>query len=161
MKTKILVLTMLLFCSAAGFSQKKTDANIVGHIVNKETDEHIPYLNVVLKGTTIGTATDATGHYFLKNLPEGDFTLLVSGIGYKTAEKQVTCVANKTLEINFEIEEDAVQLDGVVVSANRNEVNRTEAPTIVNILSPKLFETTNSVCLSQGLNFSAGHTDRN
>ncbi len=156
MKTKILVLTMLLFCSAAGFSQKKTDANIVGHIVNKETDEHIPYLNVVLKGTTIGTATDATGHYFLKNLPEGDFTLLVSGIGYKTAEKQVTCVANKTLEINFEIEEDAVQLDGVVVSANRNEVNRTEAPTIVNILSPKLFETTNSVCLSQGLNFQPG-----
>lgn len=145
---------MMLFYSIAGFSQKKTDANIIGDV--KCNGEHIPYINIVLKGTTIGTSTDATGHYFFKNLPEGDFTLLVSGIGYKTAEKQVPCVANKTLEINFEVEEDAVQLDGVVVSANRNEVNRTEAPTIVNIISPKLFETTNSVCLSQGLNFQPG-----
>ena len=154
MKTEILVFAMMLFYSIASFSQKTTDANIIGDV--KCNGEHIPYINVVLKGTTIGTATDATGHYFLKNLPEGDFTLLVSGIGSKTAEKKVTCVANKTLEINFEIEEDAVQLDGVVVSASRNEVNRTEAPTIVNILSPKLFETTNSVCLSQGLNFQPG-----
>ncbi|NMC61251.1 MAG: TonB-dependent receptor, partial [Candidatus Methanofastidiosa archaeon] len=49
-----------------------------------------------------------------------------------------------------------IQLESVVVSANRNEVNRKEAPTIVNIISPKLFENTNSVCLAQGLNFQPG-----
>ena len=33
------------------------------------------YITMALKGTTIGTVTDATGHYFLKNLPEGNFVL--------------------------------------------------------------------------------------
>jgi len=47
-------------------------------------------------------------------------------------------------------------LESVVVSANRNETNRKEAPTIVNIISPKIFENTNSVCLAQGLNFQPG-----
>ena len=60
---------------------KSTDANIVGHVIEKSTREHLPYMTVSLKGTTIGTMTDATGHYFLKNLPEGEFTLSVSAVG--------------------------------------------------------------------------------
>ena len=54
---------------------RKSDANIVGHILDKNTKEHLPYITVALKSTTIGTVTDATGHYFLKNLPEGNFVL--------------------------------------------------------------------------------------
>ena len=44
----------------------KTDANLTGHVINKNTGEHIPFFTVSLKGTTLGTATDETGHYFLK-----------------------------------------------------------------------------------------------
>ncbi len=150
------VLIILLSCSIAGFTQKKTDANINGHVINQGSKEHVPYINVSIKGTTIGTATDATGHYFLRNLPIGKFTIVVSGVGFKSEEKEITIVADKTTEINFEIKEDAVQLEGIVVSANRNEVNRKEAPTIVNLITPKLFENTNSVCLAQGLNYQPG-----
>jgi outer membrane receptor for ferrienterochelin and colicins len=156
MKKNIWVLIILLFCSIAGFAQKKTDANINGHVINKISKEHIPFINVSIKGTTIGTATDATGHYYLRNLPVGEYTIAVSGVGYKTIEQQIKLFAGKTIEINFEIEEDQIQLDGVVISANRNETNRKEAPTIVNIISPKVFENTNSVCLAQGLNFQPG-----
>ncbi|OQC36277.1 MAG: Colicin I receptor precursor [Bacteroidetes bacterium ADurb.Bin041] len=154
MKRILWVFSIIFLIPVVGFSQKKTDANIVGDVKCK--GEHIPYVNIALKGTTIGTATDATGHYFLKNLPEGNFILVASSIGYKPAEKQITLSSGKTIEINFDIEEDAVQLESVVVSANRNEVNRKEAPTIVNIISPKVFENTNSVCLAQGLNFQPG-----
>ncbi|GAE15841.1 TonB-dependent receptor [Bacteroides pyogenes JCM 6292] len=91
---------------------KKSDANIVGHVLDKNTKEHLPYITVTLKGTTIGTVTDATGHYFLKNLPEGNFVLEVSSIGYKTVTRNVTLKKGKTLEEDFEIEEDAVALDG-------------------------------------------------
>lgn len=69
---------------------RKSDANIVGHILDKNTKEHLPYITVALKGTTIGTVTDATGHYFLKNLPEGNFVLEVSSVGYKTVRRNVT-----------------------------------------------------------------------
>ena len=92
--------------------------------------------------TTIGTATDATGHYYLKNLPEGAFTVVMKTMGYKTVETPVTLKKGKTLEINFEAEEEALSLDGVVVSANRNETTRRMAPSLVNVLDSKMFETT-------------------
>ncbi len=50
----------------------KSDANIIGHVLDKSTKEHLSFISVSLKGTTIGTMTDASGHYFLKNLPEGE-----------------------------------------------------------------------------------------
>ncbi len=146
----------MLSCSIAGFTQQKTDANINGHVINQSNKEHIPFINVSIKGTTIGTVTDATGHYFLVNLPVGKLTIVASGIGYKSEEKEVTLVSGETIEVNFELEEDQIQLESVVVSASKYEVNRKEAPIIVNIITPKLFETTNSVCLAQGLNFQPG-----
>ena len=45
----------------------------------------------------------------------------VSAVGYKTVSRKVTLRKGKTLEENFEIEEDLIALDGVVVSANRSE----------------------------------------
>ena len=133
-----------------------TDANIIGHVIEKNTGEHLPYMTVALKGTTIGTMTDASGHYFLKNLPEGEFTLYVSAVGYKSQERKVMLKRGKTLEENFELEEDMVALDGVVVTANRNETARRLAPTLVKVVTPKLFDMTNSHTLSQGLVFQPG-----
>ena len=135
---------------------KDSDANIVGHVTDKHTKEHLPYITIKLKGTTIGSTTDATGHYHLVNLPEGDFIMEISSIGYKTITREVKLQKGKTLEINFEIEEDLVSLEEVVVSANRSETTRRMAPTLVNVINMKTFESTNSCNLAQGLNFQPG-----
>ena len=135
---------------------KASDANIIGHVLDKKTGEHLSYITIALKGTTIGTVTDATGHYFLKNLPEGNFVLEASSVGYKTISRNVSLRKGKTLEENFELKEDAVALDGVVVSANRSVTKRRLAPTLVNVVDMKMFENTNSPTLSQGLNFQPG-----
>lgn len=153
---RILIAALLLAFCLPVFPQAKTDANVYGHVINKETREHLPFLSISLKGTTIGTSTDGTGHYYLKNLPIGKAILLASGLGFQAKEIEIEILANTTLNIDFELIEDAVLLESVVVSANRNETNRKEAPTIVNIISPKVFESTNSVCLAQGLNFQPG-----
>ena len=75
-----------------------SDANVFGHVLDKKTGEHLPFINVLLKGTTIGTTTDNSGHYFLKNLPEGNFMMEVSSVGYKTVTRSVTLKKGKTLE---------------------------------------------------------------
>lgn len=49
------------------FELKDTDANVIGHVTDKDTKEHLSYVTILVKGTTIGTTTDDTGHYFLKN----------------------------------------------------------------------------------------------
>ena len=76
---------------------KKSDANIIGHVLDKKTKEHLPYITIALKGTTIGTVTDATGHYFLKNLPEGNFILEVSSVGYPFIRSGNSRLRNPTL----------------------------------------------------------------
>ena len=156
MKKSLWVLIVLLISSIAGFSQKKSDCHLTGHVTSKITKEYMPFVNITLKGTTIGTATDATGHYFLKNLPAGKFTFVVSYVGYKTIEREVDLISVESQDIDFELEEDPMELNTVVVSSNRNETNRKEASTIVNIISSKLFEQTNSVCIKQGLDFQPG-----
>ena len=142
--------------AAAGNPVKSTDANVYGHVVSKTTGEHMPYVTILLKGTTISTTTDNTGHYFLKNLPEGTFTIVVKFFGYKTEEKSVTIKHDITQELNFSLEADDVALDEVVVSANRNETARRLAPNLVNVITGKVFDITQSTCLAQGLNFQPG-----
>ena len=135
---------------------RESDANIIGHVLDADNKEHMEFITIVIKGTTIGTTTDISGHYFLKNLPEGEYTLEVSCIGYQTSTRKVRLVKGRTLEENFELEKDAILLDGIVVSANRNETHRREAPTLVNIADTRLYENTTSTTLAQGLNYIPG-----
>lgn len=137
-------------------TDKATDANLFGHVVDTKTGEHLPYVTIQLKGTTIGTTTDHTGHYFLKNLPEGTFTMVVKFLGYKTEERTVTVQHNTTQEVNFSLSTDDVAIDEVVVSANRNETARRLAPNLVSVVGSKVFDITQSTCLAQGLNFQPG-----
>lgn len=136
--------------------KQKTDANIVGDVKDAKTGEHMPFISILLKGTTIGTTTDATGHYFLKDLPVGEFILEARFLGYKSQEKKIVIEKGKTYEVNFELVEDNFALNEVVVSANRNETTRRTAPTLVNILNAETFARTHSVSLSEGLNFQPG-----
>ncbi len=148
------VIILLILISNTLAQKAKTDANIVGHVLSG--DKHLPYVNIVVKGTTLGTLTDETGHYQLVNIPEGEVTLIAMSVGFKSQESEVTVLKNKVLEVNFNLEEDVLNLDEVVVSASRSEQKRTEAPVMVNTLSPKLFATTQSLTFGEGLNFVPG-----
>ena len=63
-------------------SKYPTDANVMGHVVDAKTGEHLAGITIAIKGSTYGTATDATGHYFLKNLKQKHLTLVMRGLGY-------------------------------------------------------------------------------
>lgn len=144
----ILSLVSMLLCAK--------DIVVRGHVVDAKTGEHIPFISISVKGTTISTTTDASGHYSLSENLAGKQILLVSGLGYAMQEKEVELVEGKNMELNFEVEEDMVQLNEVVVSSNRNETNKKEASIVVGVINSKLFESTNSVCLAQSLNFQPG-----
>lgn len=156
----LILLSVFLYISYAEAidepQQKRSDANLIGHVLDKETGEHLSFINIVVKGTTIGTSTDQTGHYFLKDLPVGKQTIEFKSLGYKTVSKEVIIERGKTLEINVDLEEDRVSLDAVVVSANRGETTRRLAPSLVNVLDGTVFTKTNAVTLAQGLNFQPG-----
>lgn len=135
---------------------KNTDANVYGHVIDTKTGEHLPYVIIQVKGTTIGTTTDKTGHFFLKNLPEGTFVIEAKYMGYTVQSQRITIKHDTSKELNFKLEPSDMNLDEVVVSANRSETQRRLAPNLVNVIGGKLFDITQSTCLAQGLNFQPG-----
>lgn len=129
----------------------KSDAHLYGHVIDSKTGEHLPYATVTIPGTTIGTMTDASGHYFLKNLPTGTITVEARMMSYDPVRHEVTLKKGQSLELNFEITENGITMDDVVVSASRSETTRRKAPALVNVLDRKIFDNTNSACLARGL----------
>ena len=153
----MLFLGIFLFSSNfTSFAQQESEANIYGHVLDAANYEHMPFVNVSLKGTTFGTSTNENGHYILEHLPVGKHIVVVSFVGYKTIEREVILKANNSIELNFNLEENTILMKDVVVSANRYEGDRKVAATIVNVLTPKIFTTTNSVNLAEGLNYQPG-----
>lgn len=136
--------------------KEKTDANIKGSVVDSKTQQPLSHASVLVVGTVITTTTDAEGHYALNNLPLGKVKIEVRSAGYRTLRQEVTTERNYTTEQNFELTPDEIALDEVVVSANRSLTLRRESPVIVNVLDTKLFESTHSTTLAQGLNFQPG-----
>lgn len=106
------------------FSYGQNNAKITGFVLEKETKKPIELATVFLKGTGYKTDTDASGKYELLAKP-GNFTLVISFVGYKTYEKNISLVANQTLEINASLQENSSKIDEVVVKVSVKKTNET------------------------------------
>ena len=139
---------IILFSTFCGFSQQ-----ILGEISSNE--KPVPFASVYIKNSNIGTNTDENGNYKL-NVNSGTRILIIKSQGYRTLEKEITINANEAKTINFDLEEDVLGLDQVIVSATRNQISKKEAPVIVKVLTPKVFKASQSFTLADGLNFQPG-----
>lgn len=162
MKSIHILTTLIVATFAVCFSEqtnaqnKQSDASISGHVIDAKTGEHLPYVTVMVGGSQLGIQTSSSGHYVLRNLPLGKHDIIASFVGYKDAKVSLDIEAGKSYEVNFSLEEEPLSLDGVVVSATRNRTSRKMAPTLVNVIDSRIFATTSSPTLAEGLTFQPG-----
>ncbi len=90
---------------------------VKGKVTDVTSGDPIPFVNIVFKGTSIGTTTDFDGNYTLTTSSPTD-TLLASYIGYKSRTKPVQRGITQT--INFQLEEEVTRLRDVVILAGEN-----------------------------------------
>ncbi len=148
-------LILLIFISNLVQAQDQhSDAVITGHVVSR--GEHIPFVNIYLENTTIGTTTDITGHYMLVDLPIGEYTLVAKIVGYKIEKKVVNIERNKTLEVKFELEEEFLKVDEVVVTGTKTFKRQTESAVIVGVMDSKTIENVAAQTIAESLNFQPG-----
>ena len=136
--------------------EKKSDAHIAGHVLDAHTQEHLSFVNVQVEGTALGCLTDESGHFYLKNLPEGELTIVFSMMGYETEKRTVTLRRDTLIEMNVAIAETSFMIDNVVVTANKYETKQREVATIVNVIPPLIIESTTSNTMADVLNFQTG-----
>lgn len=152
----VLLVLVCLGISSHAENPVKEGNKISGYVIERGTEENIPFATVQIVGRSGGTVSDEKGQFVFRNLPSGKYTLRVQAMGYKPLEKAVTVGNTVTPDVYFSLEEESFMTDEVVVSANRNEVSRKMAPVVVNVMSTKLFETVNSTDLAKTLNFQSG-----
>jgi outer membrane receptor for ferrienterochelin and colicins len=116
----------------------------------------LPYATVQIVGQDGGVVTNEHGEFEINHVGKGRHRLRVRAMGYRTEEREVVLDSEKPVETNFALGEEAFVTDEVVVSANRNEVSRKEAPVVVNVMSTKLFEMVNSTDLAKSLDYQSG-----
>ena len=105
---------------------------IAGKVTDGSTGEPIVGCNVLVEGTTMGTATDVDGEYVILKVPSGTYTLAASSIGYsRTVMKNVQVLNDLTTTMNFRLVQSAVSLNEVVVVAEtpmiKKDLTSTEA----------------------------------
>ena len=117
--------------------------------------EVLPWATIQLKDTQLGTTTDEAGKYLLE-APFGTYTVVCKSIGYKSLEKVITLNNSLPLQLNFQLDEDVMGLEQVVVTGTRTDKRRTDSPVIVNLINSKTLDNVVASNLSEGLRFQPG-----
>lgn len=141
----IFLLTILLstFC----FSQ----TTIKGVITSKK--EPLAFASVYIPKLNIGSNTDENGNYILKNIPQGEYIIHFSFIGFKTQKKNIILYNETQLTININLDESQ-NLNEVVVTGTLKAVSRLETPVPVEVYTatflkknptPNIFEALQNV----------------
>ena len=149
-------LSMLLIVSTLLVQAQSADTNLSGHVIDKETGEHIPFYIVTIPSLKVGTTTDASGHFVLRHLKPGEYVVEASYTGYVTERRTVSLKAGQTTELNFEVAPDAMMLDQVVVTGSKSELKRRHSPALVSVVDDRLFRLVDAPSLADGLCYQPG-----
>lgn len=132
---KPLLLLLCIFVSQSAFSQSST-GTVRGFVYLKETGEPVLFTNVVLKGTSMGIATDVNGYFSITRIPPGSYTIMVTSVlGVDSLLQNITVKAGEILNQKLYLVKSNIKLGEVEISAIQ-ESKETETQVSVNKIDP-------------------------
>ncbi|RMD92282.1 MAG: hypothetical protein D6814_17125, partial [Calditrichaeota bacterium] len=107
------------------------DGKLRGRVTDKETGEPLIGVNVIIEGTTLGSATDASGDYIVLGVPPGVYSVRCSYIGYRTVTiSNVRVNAALTTTQDFQLESSPIEMESIQITAERPLVQRNTTNTV-------------------------------
>lgn len=120
MRTIFFIISALLIFSISQAQEKFT---LSGYVRDGSTGEELIGVTVLVKETAGGVVTNPYGFYSL-TLPRGKYTIQFRYLGFKTEQKEIAL--DKNIEMNINLREELVELDDIVVTAQKENVNITD-----------------------------------
>ena len=137
-KRKLSILILLFFQILDDPALLSADTLVQGQV--KSNGNSLPFAIVGVKGTTYGAQADADGNFILKNIPPGDYIFKASSMGFQSLEVTKSIIPDKTLIIDFELQQSAIEIDGVAITGSLMRSFVKESPTKVNVVSSAYIE---------------------
>lgn len=144
---------LVLFCTTTLLAQPNLAA-IKGTVTNL-AGEALIGITVLVGNTSTGTASDFEGNFLIESIPQGNYTLSISGIGYETQHILVQINPNQVQTLNITLKENLDQLNEVVVQGKNISTQRKEDAYAIEVIDAKNLQAMN-VNLNQISNQLAG-----
>ena len=138
------------------FSFTVIGQTIQGKITDSSSGEPLIGVNILL-GANSGTASDLDGDYLLQTT-EGKHTILFKFIGYKEVQKDITLQSGQILSLNVKLQDAALELGTVVVSAGKFEQKIEETTVSMEVIKPSLIENKNTTNIQTAIEQVPGVT---
>lgn len=129
-----LIIVFAFFTSFATFAQ-----NTISGTVKDEKNQFLSGVSVVVKGTTRGTISDSKGNYTIKNVAAGKINVIASFVGQKSITQAID-VGSGANTLNFTLQDDAMELESVIVTGVFDQRTKLESSVAITTLSPKIIE---------------------
>lgn len=127
---KIIFKSLLVIICFSGIQQSlhaQKLTTVLGKVYDAKTKQPLPFVDVVFKGTYVGTSTDLDGQYLIKTRFPSD-TLQVSFIGYKTMTEKINQEDRQV--IDFYLEEEGLQMESVTIVAKKGKYRKKNNPAV-------------------------------
>ncbi|MFQ6613100.1 MAG: TonB-dependent receptor domain-containing protein [Fidelibacterota bacterium] len=149
---KLLLLIFMLFQVLVAQTGR-----ITGSVTDEISGEPLQGVNILVKNTFFGTATDVQGEFDLAGLAPGTYDLMISMIGYrKMTWKDITVRVGEISEVTVTLQQDVLSAPQVIVTATRKEQDIMDAPLSVTIISPRIIQEKGAIDLNEVLPYEAG-----
>jgi outer membrane cobalamin receptor len=131
------VFSLLFFCIQV---VNATTGKISGYVFDKTTNKPIPDANVMIIKTNLGAASRDGGFYFIENVPQGKYDIIVKVIGYEQETKK-TVLIGENMVVNFSLTPAAIEFDPIIVTATLSDHRLSQVSVASEVLTqPRLRE---------------------
>ncbi len=118
-RVAILVVSLMMPSADSAWGQVTSTGIIKGHVYEAQTGESMPYTNVYLAGTSVGTMAFTDGYYIIRGLRPGTYTVKASYISYAVASATVVVEPGQVVTLDFRLEQQAILADVIEIAAVR------------------------------------------
>jgi len=112
---------------------------VSGFITDSASGESLIGANVFLQETGQGMATDINGYYIIQEITPGNYTIMVSYIGFDVSHQTLSIMEGQSVKINIALVEQVVELTEVEVTAEKLQRRNNIQPSKIN-LSPRMMK---------------------
>jgi len=131
--------------------------SITGRVIDKETNEPLQAVNVIIQGTLRGASTGLQGEFIIKSLPPGTYSVRASILGYRTVTlEDVKVQPNRETQITFHLEQTPIEFDPIVVIGGKMQQRLDQAPVSISVVTARDIEKRNPTNIIEALETAPG-----
>ena len=108
-----------------------------GEILDKSNKSPLVFANIMLEGTSAGSASDNEGRFSIENIEKGSYTIIATYMGYSSFKQEITIPYTEQDKIKILLDPEAIQLEEYVVTASRRRERIEDAPAAISVITKK------------------------